>query len=408
MFGLEILDVAIGIVMVYFLFSLLAASIREAIEAVVKSRAVYLERGIRELLDDPQGTGLAKQLYEHPLVYSLYRGRFKGQGKRFMGAALPTYIPSAQFAAALLDLAVRGPVATAGTPAAFYDAEHTGAALSIETLRDSIRRVPSPLVRRALLTALDQSGGDLARVEANLMAWFDGTMDRVSGWYKHRTQLWLFGIGLVSATALNVNTLTIAEHLAYDDMARSALVERAQGIVDAEKTAADAAPAPPADAAADADAAVAKARADLARFQSEMAALNVPIGWDRAPQQPQPFGSWEWFGWLARQVAGLFLTAFAVSLGAPFWFDLLNKIMVIRSTVKPREKSQEEGSEDRRPSTAPPPGATFGQPPAAAPPGAPPAQPPAAAPPAPTAPAAPIVAFERHEWATGTADEGLL
>jgi hypothetical protein len=46
------------------------------------------------------------------------------------------------------------------------------------------------------------------------------------------------------------------------------------------------------------------------------------------------------FGWL--------LTAFAVSLGAPFWFDALNKIMVIRSTVKPREKSQEEGSEDRK------------------------------------------------------------
>jgi len=42
------------------------------------------------------------------------------------------------------------------------------------------------------------------------------------------------------------------------------------------------------------------------------------------------------------------MTAFAVSLGAPFWFDILNKIMVIRSTVKPREKSREEGSEDRQ------------------------------------------------------------
>ena len=36
-------------------------------------------------------------------------------------------------------------------------------------------------------------------------------------------------------------------------------------------------------------------------------------------------------------------------LGAPFWFDLLNKVMVIRSTVKPHEKSPEESSEDRRP-----------------------------------------------------------
>jgi hypothetical protein len=45
---------------------------------------------------------------------------------------------------------------------------------------------------------------------------------------------------------------------------------------------------------------------------------------------------------------GWLLTALAISLGAPFWFDLLNKIMVIRSTVKPHEKSPEEASEDRQ------------------------------------------------------------
>ena len=47
-------------------------------------------------------------------------------------------------------------------------------------------------------------------------------------------------------------------------------------------------------------------------------------------------------------LVGYVATAAALTLGAPFWFDVLNKIMVIRSTVKPREKSQEEGSEDRK------------------------------------------------------------
>lgn len=49
---------------------------------------------------------------------------------------------------------------------------------------------------------------------------------------------------------------------------------------------------------------------------------------------------------------GYLATGAALSLGAPFWFDVLNKIMVIRSTVKPRQKSQEEGSEDRAPTRA--------------------------------------------------------
>jgi len=38
-------------------------------------------------------------------------------------------------------------------------------------------------------------------------------------------------------------------------------------------------------------------------------------------------------------VPGWFLTALAISLGAPFWFDVLDKFMVIRGTVKPQEKS---------------------------------------------------------------------
>ena len=40
------------------------------------------------------------------------------------------------------------------------------------------------------------------------------------------------------------------------------------------------------------------------------------------------------------------ITAMAISFGAPFWFDLLNRLMVVRSTVKPQEKSPPEASKD--------------------------------------------------------------
>ena len=40
--------------------------------------------------------------------------------------------------------------------------------------------------------------------------------------------------------------------------------------------------------------------------------------------------------------AGWLMTALAISLGAPFWFDTLNRFMVVRSTVKPQEKSKDE------------------------------------------------------------------
>ena len=49
---------------------------------------------------------------------------------------------------------------------------------------------------------------------------------------------------------------------------------------------------------------------------------------------------------LLRLLAGWLITAIALSLGAPFWFDTLNKFMVVRGTVKPQEKSQSEKSKD--------------------------------------------------------------
>ena len=76
------------------------------------------------------------------------------------------------------------------------------------------------------------------------------------------------------------------------------------------------------------------------------------MGWI-PPRDPWPgFAFWTggfWNSW-GKQIYehgwGWLLTALAISLGAPFWFDLLNKFIVIRSTVKPKEKSQEEQSKD--------------------------------------------------------------
>jgi hypothetical protein len=52
-----------------------------------------------------------------------------------------------------------------------------------------------------------------------------------------------------------------------------------------------------------------------------------------------------------KYLLGWLITACAVSFGAPFWFDMLNKIMVVRSTIKPQEKSQPEASKDKAPSS---------------------------------------------------------
>jgi hypothetical protein len=305
--------------------------VREGLEAVLKSRAAYLERGIRELLHDRDGWGLAHSVYQHPVVYALYADEYRpggGNGTRLLarGGKLPSYIPAANFATALLDIAARGPNPTS-------DSGPDAPRLTAETIRANILNVANEPVQRVLLNALDAAQGDLDQARRHLQAWYDSAMDRVSGWYKRSTQWIVFWIGLGFAVAMNVNTLAIGDHLYRNDAAREAIVARA--------------------VAAAADTTVLSA--DYAQAREALDSLGLPIGWTggltRMGWTGGP-GALRWGGaWssLFGPLLGWLITALAATMGAPFWFDMLNKFSVVRSTVKPHEKSPEEASEDRQP-----------------------------------------------------------
>lgn len=345
MFNSDILEVAIGIIFVFILVSIICSAVREAIEAWFKTRGAYLERGIRELLRDANGDGLAAALYEHPLISGLYPGPYhpppspddptKSPDYFQKGKNLPSYIPSRNFAQALMDLAARGPVRQ-------FNAIATAIDVTPQTIRANLYNIPSPAIQRVLLNALDTAQGDLDAVRVEIEKWFDSGMDRVSGWYKRATSWILFWIGLGVAIALNVNTVAVADYL-YRHPA-----ERAVVVAQAEQLQARA------------------ARGDTASAGDArhlLDSVNLPIGWDRVEylwtrkDTNQP---WIW-DYLLAPILGWLITAFAATLGAPFWFDVLNKVMVIRSTVKPHEKSKEEASKDNQ-KPRPTPGAAGGEP----------------------------------------------
>src|SRR5512143_2678699 len=98
MLGSDVLDIGIGVTLLFLVTSLICSAMNELIEAILKARAAHIETGLRELLNDDEGAFLA-QLYHHPLIAGLYRGdydprrirngRWRGWGPR----DLPTYIP---------------------------------------------------------------------------------------------------------------------------------------------------------------------------------------------------------------------------------------------------------------------------------------------------------------------------
>jgi hypothetical protein len=398
MLNMTILDVAIGMIFVYLLLSLICSAANEMLEYLLKKRASDLERGIRELLTTETGTdpgNLVSRLYNHGLVSSLFVGTYEDSGihsrwRNIWGTRLPSYIPARNFALTLMDLiqpgthtAVSG--AAGATPQPVLPAEAAAGAQpgpgavgnSLTELRNAINTSPllsqNARVRSALTSLVDAAGNDVGKARENIETWFNSGMDRVSGWYKRRTQIVIFTMGLFVAIAINADSITIAKRLSTDRPLRDSLVAASDAYAKANATASgdsdsartpDAAQTPgccPTTASSPAASpsptpnpcwgSACRDNPDspqckLKKNQCEIEALGLPIGWtDQKGPGHRNVVSWllgiigdHGFGWL--------LTALAISLGAPFWFDLLNKFIVVRSTVKPKEKSPEETSKD--------------------------------------------------------------
>ncbi len=77
---------------------------------------------------------------------------------------------------------------------------------------------------------------------------------------------------------------------------------------------------------------------------NEIDELRLPLGWE-AWLEPENYSSYDANTWLLK-VMGLLLTIVAVSLGAPFWFDVLNRLVNLRmSGAKPKPAESERQRE---------------------------------------------------------------
>ena len=315
--GLNILEIAIGLSLVYLLLSLICSAVSEGLETILKNRSRDLERGLRELLSDKDGTKLVHLLYNHPLISGLFRetyqancirNKFGSFEKIYSGKTLPSYIPSSQFALALMDILVPADATTySGASGALTRENTTQQAITIDTLRSAAAAFPIQEVSRALLVIIDASANDVKCVRENVESWFDHSMERIAGWYKRRTQIIIFVVAIVTSGLLNLDTIEIAHRLATDSVVRSSLMATAEEYAK---------------------------RGDMKLPEMEQnidkLVLGIPIGWSTIPTTP--------YQWLLK-LFGTLASALAATLGAPFWFDVLSRFAAIRSTVKPKTKS---------------------------------------------------------------------
>lgn len=267
-----IIDVAIGLVFFYVLLSLVVSSVQEWVASLKGMRSQNLYEGICRFI----GHEYAEKVYEHPLIRNLSK-----EGKK------PSYIDPGTLSTVLLTL-----VAKDKKQKAFFEC-------GVDEIREVLGQIDSNHSLYGILDALlGKDDEDVEKVRDRLAEWFDEGMTRIAGWYKRKVKVVVCILATAVTVGLNASTIHIAEKLWQDDALRASVAQQAQEF---------------------------PAQNEINGSQVEPLKIleSFPIGWKGFPENVS-----EWI----KALFGWFITIAAVSLGAPFWFDLLGKVANMRGS----------------------------------------------------------------------------
>jgi hypothetical protein len=319
MFGSMVLDVAIGLALVYSFLSVIASAVSEAISGMLGLRAKTLETAVQRLLGNPE---MAKSVYANPLI--------KGLAKS--DKSTPSYIPAEVFAMALIqelgkDMARMQAQQGAPAPgvAAFSAGQGQQGWQVIDMLRAAVynRGVSSGL--QMLLG--DSKVTDLKSAKKAIEGWFDMGMERSSGWYKRKTHIAIVLVSFVVTLALNVDSFRIARAISQNATLRETIVASYANSV---KT------------VSSPEAMQQPSAVRVVQIQQELAKMSLPIGWEIWPDKGYSIKDG-----ILISIPGWLVTAMAASLGAPFWFDILNKLVNLRAGGKPPEPKKDPEEKEK-------------------------------------------------------------
>ncbi len=149
---------------------------------------------------------------------------------------------------------------------------------------------------------------------------FNNSMERASGVYKRNAKGVAILIGCLIATSANADTFHIVSRLSKDSALRETIINNAGDIIRQNPQYTD-------------------VNLEALKNQTDgiLTNISLPIGWNNVnleqqiawtPQKQLSFpifkGISMFFGWI--------ISGVAIAMGAPFWFDLLNKIVNVRNS----------------------------------------------------------------------------
>jgi hypothetical protein len=309
-------DVAIGLMLVYLGASLFVTVVNEYIAQALNMRGKQLCESLKTLIHDKD--------VKHILTQSPALKPFFGTKPR----EAPSYVDPNVLARLLVGGLSAG----------------SAAGEAAKTINENLEKLPDSGLKTQLQAIVRTAGATSDALVAAVSDWADRSLSILGEGYKRNLQKVSFGIGLVVAIGLNIDTIALTTSLYRNKDARDAAVAIAVQISEKtdKETFEKCLSLSHQQRKEDASCAQLNGLVDAVQGRNESLG-KLPIGW-RLPETQTigaTSGSPEIWPWLKR-IVGWLLTALALSLGAPFWFDLLNKFVNMRYGMRRPEVKEEK------------------------------------------------------------------
>lgn len=298
------LEITIGLVFIYLLLSLFSTIIMEMIATLFRMRASLLKSTIERILNDAE-TNASIDFFNQPLMKNLsdYKTWYTNS---FKTGDTPSNISPQNFSKTIINLILKDPTDK-------IDLTTITNKLATSSLSKDAKTHINSLIR--------SSNGDIECFQKELENWFNDTMERANGWYKRQVQYILLVVGFCIAFAFNADSIEIIKKLQNDPSTRIAIVNNATNyiqkndslkienhFINKEETQIDS-----------------LKKLVLNENYKLLNESNNILGWSNYNSKQTSF---------IVKFFGFILTALAICLGASFWFDLLKKLINIRTMGK--------------------------------------------------------------------------
>ena len=328
-----IITTFIGLILVYLILSLLASSIQETFAGWFSLRAKTMGKALERMLTngsyDNDANKLDKSILNAFENHSIYGNLMPERGwyhRLFGNPTAPSYMTAKTFADIML---------------------HTLDGTTGQKLESAINDMDDGRLKDYLQKSLADVNHDVAAFRTKMEDWYDGVMDRASGWYKRNVHNTLLVIGLLVAAGFNADTFTMynkisaiqpgsAEETAINSLANQFV--NSQFNLDIQTQNAASQNISSLDSSKKAETQQLKtAITTETELKNQIESLRetlddnaTPLGLGWSKEEWNAMKSAGFLEWLEK-ILGFIITAFAISLGAPFWFDMLRKIINIRN-----------------------------------------------------------------------------